>query len=180
MDSYQPELWRDLYVMLGTSSAALLGLLYVVTSLHLDEIFSHPAYRTRARSNSVFLIITLVEAALVLTPQPLTALGIELLTLNLFGWWFPISNTYQFLYKNRDLNKHGGLSPFRAVAFHAAFIIGAAGGTCLASGLGWGMYLTTTSFVGLLVVTAMNGWSIMLGIGRDETRANARKQKKAR
>ena len=35
---HQPELWRDLYVMLGTSSAALIGLLLVVTSLHLDEI----------------------------------------------------------------------------------------------------------------------------------------------
>ena len=39
-NAHLPEAWRDLYVMLGTSSAALIGLLYVVTSLHLDEIVS--------------------------------------------------------------------------------------------------------------------------------------------
>jgi len=33
---YQPELWRDAYVMLGTAAAALIGLLFVVTSLHLE------------------------------------------------------------------------------------------------------------------------------------------------
>ena len=66
--AYQPELWRDLYVMLGTSSGALIGLLFVVTSLHLEEIVNNTAYRIRARSNSIFLIITLVEAALILRP----------------------------------------------------------------------------------------------------------------
>ena len=55
----QLEPWRDLYVMLGTTSAALIGLLYVVTSLHLDEIVNNPGYRRRARSNSFYLIVTL-------------------------------------------------------------------------------------------------------------------------
>ena len=43
--AYQPELWRDLYVMLGTSSAALIGLLFVVTSLHLNEVMNKPVFR---------------------------------------------------------------------------------------------------------------------------------------
>ena len=44
-NAYQPELWRDLYVMLGTSSAALVGLLFIVTSFHLDEIVNNPDVR---------------------------------------------------------------------------------------------------------------------------------------
>ena len=34
---HQLEGWRDLYVMLGTSAAALIGLLFVATSLHLTK-----------------------------------------------------------------------------------------------------------------------------------------------
>ena len=54
---YQPELWRDAYVMLGTAAAALIGLLFVVTSLHLEEIVNNPAYRIRARNNMFYLMV---------------------------------------------------------------------------------------------------------------------------
>ena len=66
--AYKPELWRDLYVMLGTSSAALFGLLLVVTSLHLDEVMNNQFYRARARNNSYYLIGLLIEAVLISDP----------------------------------------------------------------------------------------------------------------
>ena len=44
-----PESWRDLYLMLGTSSAALVGLLFVATSLHLAEIANEDIYRLRSQ-----------------------------------------------------------------------------------------------------------------------------------
>jgi hypothetical protein len=172
--AYQPELWRDLCVMLGTSSAALIGLLFVVTSLHLEEIVNNTAYRIRARSNSIFLIITLVEAALILMPQPKVLLGLELAAINLIGWSFPIRNSYQYYYRCRDLGKRGGLSPYRGAAFHGSFLLGIAGGACLIEGLNWGLYLVTASYVALLAIVAMNAWSIMLGIGQDEKQAKAK------
>jgi len=174
MEIIQPELWRDLYVMIGTSSAALLGLLFVVTSLHLDEIVNNLVYRTRARSNAIFLIFTLIESALILMPQRTVLLGIELAALNLFGWSFPIKNSYRYYFRQRDLGKRGGLSPYRAAAFHGSFLLGIAGGASLAVGLSWGMYLVTISCVALLVIVAMNAWSIMLGIGQDELAARER------
>jgi hypothetical protein len=63
---FHPELWRDAYVMLGTAAAALIGLLFVVTSLHLDEIANNPVYRIRARNNRFYLLTLLVEATLIL------------------------------------------------------------------------------------------------------------------
>jgi hypothetical protein len=44
--------WQNLYVMLGTSSAALIGLLFVATLLHLGEIVSSPVFRVRAYNQS--------------------------------------------------------------------------------------------------------------------------------
>jgi hypothetical protein len=35
--------WRDLYVMLGTSSAALIGLLFIATPMHLGEVPISPS-----------------------------------------------------------------------------------------------------------------------------------------
>ena len=180
METYQPDHWRDLYVMLGTSSAALLGLLFVVTSLHLDEIIENPGYRARARSNSIFLIIMIVEAALILTPQPMTLLGFELAAINLFGWSFPVRNSYRFYYKERALGKRGGMAPMRAFSFHAAFLVGAAGGVGLFEKFNWGVYLATASYVTLLASVSLNAWSIMLGVGQDEKAAKERPRKRTR
>jgi hypothetical protein len=178
--TYQPEFWRDLYVMLGTSSAALLGLLFVVTSLHLDEIIDNPGYRVRARSNSIFLIMMLVEAALILAPQPMELLGLELTAINLFGWSFPIRNSYQFYYKERELGKRGGAALPRAAIFHASFLLGISGGVCLIIISNWGMYLVTAAYVMLLASVSMNAWSIMLGVGQAEGAAKARPKRRAR
>jgi hypothetical protein len=178
--AYQPELWRDLYVMLGTSSAALLGLLYVVTSLHLDEIIENLVYRMRARSNSIFLVITLVEAALILTPQPIAQLGLELTLLNLFGWSFPVRNSYRYFFLHRELSRRGGMTPTRAAIFHGDFLLGIAGGAGLVAHSNWGMYLITASYVAVLASVAMNAWSIMLGVGQDEKAAKERPKKRTR
>jgi hypothetical protein len=164
---HQLESWRDLYVMLGTSSAALLGLLYVVTSLHLDEIVRNSVYRMRARSNSLYLIITLIEAALILTPQPILTLGFVLIIDNLFGLLVNVKNTYQIL-KNRDISLRGGMTLYRAATFMAGFLLGIAGGACLIAGLFAGLYLVTASYVTLLVGVALNAWAIMLGVGQTE------------
>jgi hypothetical protein len=177
----QIEPWRDLYVMLGTSSAALLGLLYVVTSLHLDEIARNSVYRMRARSNSLYLIITLIEAALVLTPQPLATLGSALILDNLFGLSVNVRNTYRFL-RNRDVSVRGGMAFYRALSFMLGFLLGIAGGAFLSAGMAAGLYLVTASYVALLVGVALNAWAIMVGIGlteQNEKRSAGRPKKRA-
>jgi hypothetical protein len=63
--------WGELYVMLGTSSAALIGLLFVATSLHLKELVDKQVLRTRSRNLTLHLTAMLVQAAAILTPQPL-------------------------------------------------------------------------------------------------------------
>jgi hypothetical protein len=163
--AHQLDAWRDLYVMLGTSSAALLGLLYVVTSLHLDEIVRNSVYRMRARSNSLYLIVTLIEAAIILTPQPTLTLGIALIIDNLFGLSVNVKNTYRIL-KNRDISLRGGMVLYRAATFMAGFLLGIAGGACLFAGLIAGLYLVTVSYLTLLIGVALNAWAIMLGVGQ--------------
>ena len=165
------EPWRDLYVMLGTSSAALIGLLYVVTSLHLDEVVNSPTSRRHARSNSLYLIITVVEAAAILTPQPALFLGIELALLNFVGLTIPLRNIFVILADWRGAHR-AGFALRRSIIFIAEFASGGAGGAVLALGSNWGLYLVTASYVGLLVSVTLNAWTIMVGIGETEKKTH--------
>ncbi len=47
------DAWRDLYVMLGTSSAALIGLLFIATSIHLGEVVNNPGFRVRSYNQTL-------------------------------------------------------------------------------------------------------------------------------
>ena len=173
-NAHQPELWRDVYVVLGTAAAALIGLLFIATSLHLDEIVNNPVLRRRAYNNSRYLLIIFVEAVLILIPQPLLVLGAQLVAINLFGLWLPLINTYRYFYKNKDDTSYTGFVISRAIIFGGSFLLGIAGGATLINHLNWGIYLVTISCVMVLVTVVLNAWSIMLGVGQSEktTKAN--------
>jgi hypothetical protein len=167
-NAYQPELWRDLYVMLGTSSAALVGLLFIVTSFHLEEIVNNPAFRLRARYNTIFLLTTLVDAGVILAPQPMVVLGAELVAINLYGLSIPLSNFYQIFYKNRETAHRGGFSIYRAITYAVAYLLGIAGGAVLIQHWYWGLHLVAVSYFTILITVVMNSWSIMSRVGQAE------------
>src|SRR3974390_304550 len=169
--AYQPESWRDLYVMLGTSSAALMGLLFVATSLHLEEIVNNPIFQLRALRNSIYLIVTLVEAACVLTPQSIVALGVELIVLNSLGFLLPLSNFFN-LYKRQSFTSRGGFSVYRSATFITGFLLGVGGGVLLVVQWNLGLYVITASYLTLLVSVSMNAWLIMLGVGQAKPKAS--------
>jgi hypothetical protein len=99
-DVNQHEMWRTIFSMLGSSSAGLVGLLFVATSIRFDKIKHDPDYVVPARNNTFHLLTLLVEAVLILTPQPLSLLGAELVVINLFGLRLPVGVTRRYFSKN--------------------------------------------------------------------------------
>lgn len=170
---FRPEAWRDLYVMLGTSAAALIGLLFVVTSLRVNEFLDNEAFHIRARNITLHLLAMMVQSAAVLTPQPETVLGAELMAINLCGISLPISFLYRAYFKNRQLGKRGGFSIYRALTFISGYSLGFAGGVGLLRHLDWGIYLVTISIVSFFVSVIWDAWKIMFGVGPTE---NSKKQ----
>ncbi len=160
------EAWHDLYLMLGTSSAALIGLLFVASTLHVREIVSVELFKVRVQNTMLVMVGTLIQASAILTPQPLWLLGVELLMLNLWGLWFPLS----LLYKAIKLSaaERGGFSIYRGIFFTTGYLFGIAGTIALAVGAEWGLYLVTVCYVNSLVAGIWNAWMMMLGIGRGE------------
>ncbi|MGC1893861.1 MAG: hypothetical protein WA763_09235, partial [Pseudolabrys sp.] len=128
------DAWHDLYVMLGTSSAALIGLLFIATSIHLGEVVSNPGFRVRSYNQTLYLLTLLVEAIFILVPQPVSFLGAELMALNLVGLWIALSTSYTFIYKHRDDRHRGGMKMSRAIPLTVGYLLGIAGGITLIQG----------------------------------------------
>jgi hypothetical protein len=162
-----PAEWRELYVMLGSSSAALIGLLFVATSLHLAEILNEEVFRLRAEYTTLILVCTLLDATAILVPQPMQVLGVALLVVNLWGLSFPITLLLRAL-KIPGSRGRGGFSVHRAEFFIAGYCLGIVGAGAVAAGKEWGMYGVTISYASLLIASIWNGWMIMQGIGQDE------------
>lgn len=160
--------WRDLFLMFGTSAAALIGLLFVATSLHLDEMLANPVYRTRSRNLTLHLVAILVEAAAILTPQPLRFLGIELVVINLCGMYLPLTFAYRAYVRGRDSGKRGGFSIYMGLNYMLAYGLGIAGGVALSQSSMWGLYLVALSNVEFFVSVIWNAWKLMLGIRESE------------
>ena len=158
---------HELYLMLGTSSAALVGLLFVATSLHLAEIANEDLYRLRAQYTTLILLSTLLVAIAVLMPQPLWIFGIECLAINIWGLSLPITLLSKAV-KIPGARGRGGFSVRRSEFFIAGFVVGIVGSGVLAAGRELGMFAITVSYASLLVASIWNGWMIMQGIGRGE------------
>ena len=162
---HQPELLRDMFVMLGSSAGALIGLLFIAASLHVKEIVNNPVFYRRAFNNTCYLLIILVEALLILIPQPIHILGAELVAINFVGLSLPLRFAYIF-FANEEGFRRGGASFQLAIFFSASFLLGIAGGATLIGLSNWGIYLVAASCVILLVKVVLSAWSILVGVGR--------------
>jgi len=162
--------WGELYVMLGSASAALIGLLFVAASLHLHQLVSDTVYRLRAQYTALLLVGTLVQAAIVLAPQPRNFLGAELLLANLWGIAVPIYLLFKAV-SIKKADRRGGFSHYRALFFIIGYLFGIVGSVTPIQGATWGMYLVTVSYVHIVIATIWNAWMIMLGIGLSEKKS---------
>ena len=66
--AYEPDAWHDFGVALVGGSAALLGLLFVVVSIHLQVVVDDPVLRRRAEIMLGLLATTFAASAALLIP----------------------------------------------------------------------------------------------------------------
>jgi len=169
--AYHPEAWHDLFEMIGASAGALVGLLFIVVTLHFDKISERSDDNMRAtmqgaRFNMYHLLTVLVEAAVVLAPQPLLFAGIELIGLNLFGLRLPLTFIYKYFDKHLTISDRGGFPTVLLGTIIAAYALGVAGGISLVAHPFWGLYLVALSCLTKLVRSVLTAWMLMFGVNR--------------
>jgi hypothetical protein len=156
-NAYQPEAWKEFYVMLGGSVAALTGLLFVATSLHIAEIGKTPHFKTRAFGNTFELVGQLIISALVLTPQPVIWLGIELVLFNTFLFLI-----IQVRYHIAWARAHAPIELLRSIPGAIGAVVGILGGASLIVRFGGGLYLCGLGSLILIWVVVWNAFTMMI------------------
>jgi len=154
--AYHVEAWREFYVMLGGSLAALTGLLFVATSLHIGELAKVPHWRIRAFSNTFSLVGLLLQSALVLVPQPNIWLGIELMAFNFFMLNFIIVRLY-LVWRKADAK----LPAIRMIGGAAAWTLLFLSGASMVTEIGGGLYLHAAGCLILIWILMWNAWSLL-------------------
>lgn len=170
--AYQPDLWRDLFVMIGTCAGALVGLLFIVMSLHIDKISGLPDYNMRAtvegaRYNILHLLTVVVETVVLLTPQPLSWAGSELIAINLLGLRLPLTIVYKYFDKHLTISHRGGFPTILIATIIGAYLTGAVGGATVFRHPVWGLYLVTIACVTKIVRSVLTAWMLMFGVRQE-------------
>ena len=68
--------WHDFYIVAGTASATLVGLLFVSLSLHLRAVLARPEVRGLARATLANFAVVLLVALVVVIPEDARSAGV--------------------------------------------------------------------------------------------------------
>jgi modulator of FtsH protease len=164
--AYNPAAWHDFGVALVGASAALLGLVFVVVSLHLAAVVDDPVVRRRAEITlGLFATALAASAALLIPGQSREALGIELMVIALIYISLSTLATFHATHSARGVSRDR-LARFVLGELSACLIfVGGLG--LLVHALG-GAYLVAAGVV-LGVLSAMLAiWMLFVGLGIEQ------------
>jgi len=152
--------------MTGGAAAALTGLILVAVSLHLKAILGHPLYRDRAFTSLQGLVTLLVVSAIVLTPQSLTAAGIELLLLGVYWllrylWFIRLFRGVHPLGRSAGGAARAGLWVAEFILWFALILTLSLSGVLLVAAEPYAFYVLALYSASSFVLIVWNAWVLM-------------------
>ena len=164
--AYDPGAWHDFGVTLGTASAALLGLVFVVVSLHLRAVVDDPVLRRRAEIMLGMLAMTLAASAALLIPgQSREALGLELMPIALIYMTLVGLAAFGMTRSARGISRDS-LARVLIGEFSAGLVF-AGGLGLLVHALG-GAYLVGAGVVLGVLIAMLSIWMLFIGLGIEQ------------
>jgi len=147
-----PGAWQNFYVMLGGANAALTGLVFVALSIHLREVLEHPTLRPRAVIALSVLTTQIVIAAIVLVPQSVELIGLEIFGVNAAFLAVDLRQNFSLVFTRARLISLA----IRAIYLYAAI--------SLIFGLPGGFYVLALAVVVTLGRTMTSAWALLTAL----------------
>ena len=156
---YLPAVWHDFGVTIGSLAGALTGLLFVAVSIKSETLANSRSLSSRAAQTLVLFMTSALAAVMLVAPQPVDALGAELITLA------AVSGAVLFV-----LDRRGGHDQTSRVARYievaspnaiTSVLYGVAGLTLLLTA-GGGLYWLIPAGIFSLVGGVVNAWLFLV------------------
>jgi hypothetical protein len=158
---YNPDLWNNFFVLVGTGSAALTGLVFVAMSINLKGVARDATHRYRAINMlSGFTAVFLISSLALMGHQTYRTLGIE---------WLLVSSVAAAINTNgyiQGLTVGGSgyaLNRFRIVGGSACYLGQLIGSLLLLLGIATGIYIGAIALVVNFYFMVSGSWLLILG-----------------
>jgi hypothetical protein len=156
-----PEQWSNFFILVGTGSATLAGLVFVALTINLRGVTQDATHRFRAINMlSGFTSVFIISALALMGHQPYLALGIEWLIVSLLA---TAINTNGYVQAYRLHSSLYALSLFRIVGGSACYLGQIVGSLLLILGVEAGLYVAAIALVVNFFFFVSGAWLLILG-----------------
>lgn len=164
--SYQTTVngWHDFYIVAGTASATLVGLLFVGLSLHLRTVVAKPDVRSLARVTLANFALVLFVALFMVIPESQSAAASQLIGFGVASLVIIVPSLIAAgRSRGRTLRLHRLVLRFglSAVSYLAVIVAGVLLFSSFDSSFTW---LVVATIV-LLIVSLRNTWDLLVTVG---------------
>jgi hypothetical protein len=158
---YNPEQWNNFFVLVGTGSAALTGLVFVALTINLKGVEKDATHRYRAINMlSGFTSVFVISSLALMGHQTHKTLGIELLLVGLVALTV---NTNGYIQAFKRQSSLYALGPVRIVGGSACYLGQIVGSIMFYFGFRTGIYISAVSLIINFYFLVSGSWLLVLG-----------------
>jgi hypothetical protein len=158
---YAPEQWNDFFVLVGTGSAALTGLVFVAMSINLKGVAKDATHRYRAINMlSGFTAVFILSSLALMGHQTYRTLGIEWLIVSLLA---AAINTNGYIHGFSPDGSRYALGLIRVVGGSACYLAQIIGSIMLYFGSGTGIYISAVALIANFYFLVSGSWLLIVG-----------------
>ena|SRR5580698_3208051 len=170
-DVYSPDQWSNFFILVGTGSATLAGLVFVAMTINLRDAVKDATHRYRAINMlSGFTSVFILSALALMGRQTSTTLGIEWLIVAVLAGAI---NTNGYIQGYRMHSSRFALSPFRIIGGSACYLGQVVGSVMLLLGMPAGIYVSAISLIVNFYFFVSGSWLLVIGTTHDSDNARA-------
>lgn len=163
MISYEPEQWRDFFLLVGTGAVTLTGLVFVAMSLNPKSIAHDATHRYRSIGTLTGLAAVFLRCALAL----MGGLGPQILGAEFLIVAGAAGCVYVYGYI-KAIRAGSGPSIYRTGAGTGLYLVEVVGAAWLISGSATGLYVVAAAMVVNTCYMISGAWLLIMGVAKRE------------
>jgi len=158
---YNPEQWNNFFILVGTGSATLAGLVFVAMTINLQGVAKDATHRYRAINMlSGFTSVFIITSLALMGHQTYRTLGVEWLIVSLLA---AAINTNGYIQAFRLPGSLYALSLFRMIGGSACYSGQIIGSLVLYFGSRTGIYISAIALIVNFYFLISGSWLLILG-----------------